>query len=250
MFKLNARWPLGLTRCNCTNYATLLALALFVLLFFDIWVSRSVQLWAREWREPFAFVTDFGLSEWILIPSLVALLLSLFAAYLLPAGLGKRAMGELAMASSFIFVGVGLPGLAANLLKRLFGRSRPLQYETTGAFHFQSFAGDWNFQSFPSGHATTAIGAALVISFMVPSLFRLLVAIAIMTGISRMVIGMHYPTDVAAGFVLGGMGAYAVRNYYAHRRWLFVQGADEKVSFRGVPALRRLIRRWFQRALV
>jgi membrane-associated phospholipid phosphatase len=250
MRDLKARWPLGLCRKNSPNYATLLALTLFILLFFDIWVSRSVQSWAREWREPFAFVTDFGLSEWLLIPSLAVFLLAAVGAWLVPQTAIKRILHELAMVSSFVFAAVGVPGLAANILKRAFGRARPLHYLDSGAFHFQTFVNDWNYQSFPSGHATTAMAAALVVGFLAPTFFRLFFAIAIMAGISRIVVGMHYPTDVVAGFALGGLGAYAVRNFYARRRWLFVQSPDGKVRFRGVPALRKIFRRLSQRALV
>ena len=247
MLTLMHRWPLGLDNKNWPDAAARLVLVLFVLVFFDVWVSQSLQAWPDAWRAPFSFITDFGLSDWVLIPTLIVTILAAIALFL-PLGRYRRAVYELALVASFIFIGVGLPGLVANLLKRLFGRARPSEFIETGAFQFQHFLNDSSFQSFPSGHATTALGTAFVIGFMAPRFFKLILLIAVMTGISRIVIGMHYPTDVVAGFALGMLGAYAVRNVYASRRWLFAFRADGSVRFRGVPSLQRAWRRLVQRA--
>ena len=245
MLKLTDRWPLGLDRKNWPDYAAALLLALFVLVFFDVWLSQTLQAWPDIWRQPFDFITEFGLSDWILIPTLLAFILFAIASRVIPRGLQRRATWELALLSGFVFVGVGLPGLIANLLKRLFGRGRPDEFVESGAFAFQHFVNNWTFQSFPSGHSTTAMASALVVGFLAPRFFRLVLIVAVMTGISRIVIGMHYPTDVVAGFAVGLIGAYAVRNVFASRRLLFVYGADGKVRFRGAPNLRRVWRRWF-----
>tara|TARA_R110002124_G_scaffold63350_11_gene173001 strand:+ start:6596 stop:7330 length:735 start_codon:yes stop_codon:yes gene_type:complete len=241
MLNLTRRWPFGLTQKTWPDRATVLILGLFCLLFVDAWMSQSAQAWPEMWRSPFRFVTDFGLSDWVLIPSLLIFVLAVIAARL-PVGRFRPALGELGMLSGFIFVGVGLPGLACNLLKRLIGRGRPEYFLDLGAFHFQPVLNDWSFQSFPSGHSTTAIATAFVLGFMSPRWFRLILPIALLTALSRIVIGMHYPTDVAAGLVLGTLGAYAVRNVFARRRWLFAVRADGSIRFRGLPNLRRLIR--------
>ena len=247
MPNLMHRWPLDLDRKNWPDFAAAIVLVLFVLVFFDVWVSQSLQAWPDIWRAPFAFITDFGLSDWVLIPALLVLVVAVIALRL-PIGRYRRATYELGLVASFVFIGVGLPGLLANLLKRAFGRARPEEFIDTGAFQFQHFLNDANFQSFPSGHATTAIATAFVVGFMAPRFFRLILLIAMMTGISRIVIGMHYPTDVVAGFVVGTLGAYAVRNFYAGKRWLFAFRSDGTVRFRGVPNLRRAFRRAGQRA--
>lgn len=247
MTDLTARWPLGLNRKTWPDRVLTLVMVLFALVFIDAWASQTLQAWPDVWRAPFAFITDFGLSDWILIPSVLVFALAAIALRL-PLGRYRRAIYELGLVAAFIFIGVGLPGLVSNLLKRVIGRARPEHFLDTGTFQFQHIVNAWDFQSFPSGHSTTAMATALVIGFMVPRLFRPILVIAVMTGLSRVVIGMHYPTDVVSGFALGLIGAYAVRNVFARRRWLFANRADGSVRFRGVPNLTRLLRRWSYRA--
>src|SRR5690606_22481781 len=99
---------------------------------------------------------------------------------------------------------------------------------------------DWTFQSFPSGHTTTAIALAFVIGFLWPRLFWPFLAIGVLVGVSRVPVGMHYPTDVLAGFVVGMLGAYLVRNFFAERDWLFRRRADGRIVRKPFVALRRL----------
>ena len=244
MVDLSKRWPLGLDRRYWPDYLAFFILALFILLFFDVYASRNAIAWAVEWRQPFQFVTHFGLSDWVLIPSGIIFLVS-FGIYRFWKRVSRwrLAIYELALLSGFVFAAVGGTGIAVNLLKRLFGRGRPAVFEEFGAFDFQYLLNDWTFQSFPSGHSTTAMATAVVVGFLAPRFFRLFLILALVTGVSRVVVGDHYPTDVLAGFALGAIGTYAVRNYFARRRWLFQAMPDGRVRFRGVPALRRLVQR-------
>jgi len=57
--------------------------------------------------------------------------------------------------------------------------------------------------SFPSGHTMTAFSIALVVSYFYPSLEGMLFFVAFSIAVSRIVLGMHFLSDVLAGIVLG-----------------------------------------------
>jgi undecaprenyl-diphosphatase len=57
--------------------------------------------------------------------------------------------------------------------------------------------------SFPSGHTLHAVSFAVVISYHYPMVGLAVAPFALIVAISRMVLGLHYPTDVATGAILG-----------------------------------------------
>lgn len=242
MIDLTKPWPLGLDSRRWPLFCLAVVLGVALLAQIDIWASQSTIAWPDLWRAPFFFITDYGLSDWVLIPSLTIFILALVAGRLLKdlPGLAAR---EVATLSGFVFLGVGVPGLMANLIKRLIGRGRPTEYDVSGAFSFQNVVNDWSFQSFPSGHTTTAIALAFVIGFLWPRLFMLFLAIGIVVSFSRVPIGMHYPSDVFGGLVVGMLGAYLVRNVFARRGWLFETLPDGRIVARPFSAIPRLFQR-------
>jgi len=104
------------------------------------------------------------------------------------------------------FSAIGAAGSAAVLgifvftaLKRLSQRPRPCQIEP----HCWSKVLPPDKFSFPSGHTMTAFSVALVVSYFYPSLEGVLFFLALSIAVSRIVLGMHFLSDVLAGMVMG-----------------------------------------------
>lgn len=57
--------------------------------------------------------------------------------------------------------------------------------------------------SFPSGHTLHAVSFTVLATSSFPELAWLLVPFATLVAASRVVLGLHYPTDVAAGAIIG-----------------------------------------------
>lgn len=57
--------------------------------------------------------------------------------------------------------------------------------------------------SFPSGHTTVAFSIGVMLALTTPSLGFFSILTATTVGISRMYLGVHYPTDVFVGMILG-----------------------------------------------
>jgi len=242
MIDLSKPYPFGLSRRNWPLFAWGFAAILFGLLLVDHPLSLLASNQTQQVTQFFAEITRWGESDWILYPSLALLVLSALVAWAIPKRIPKLALIEMSQMYGFIFLGVGIPGLAANLLKRIIGRTRPDFFANGGTLGFHTLANNYHYESFPSGHATTAFAAAMVLGFLSPRWFAVGLIYAVAICLSRVELGVHYPTDVFGGIVLGVLGAYAVRDAFAKRRWGFERLPSGDIVRRDAVAVQRLIR--------
>lgn len=112
--------------------------------------------------------SDIGNSAWILLLT-AYLVVSGFAALRTSSETDcRRDTCRLVCAAGYIFLTVALSGIVANLFKRLIGRARPVLFDEQGMFSFTPVFNSAKYQSFPSGHATTAAALFVGLAILFP----------------------------------------------------------------------------------
>jgi undecaprenyl-diphosphatase len=189
--------------------------------------ARAVD-WARHepnWvRDLFERITDFGLSGWFLFP--LGFLLLTLAALNAPE-LTRLTQGVLAMLAvrfGFLFLAIGLPGLFVTIVKRLIGRARPYVGGHIDPFAYMPFVWRPEYASMPSGHATTAVAAAVAIGAIWPRTRLVMWLYAVTIMVSRVAVLAHHVSDVIAGALVAAVGVYLIRRWFAGRRLIFHPG--------------------------
>lgn len=127
---------------------------------------------------------------------------------------------DLPLRGPYIAVSAGTAGLAAELGKLIISRERPATIQTLESgvealvyqgYQFRGlFAGfaDGSNLGLPSSHAATAAGGAFALAMVWPRLWPLALGVSVGCGVSRLLTGAHFASDVYAGIVLGWLVAF------------------------------------------
>ena len=132
-------------------------------------------------------------------------------AIFLLAGLIKKNK-ELRTKGLIILLSIALAGLISATIKRTFKEPRP--YEVDSRITQWSVGGS---NSFPSGHTAEVSAAALGFSFVLfrtPASMVLSIIWALLMMLSRIVLGVHNFTDIAAGFIVGCLALLIMQNIF------------------------------------
>jgi undecaprenyl-diphosphatase len=158
-------------------------------------LMRRINNWsAPRWVRLGALVATRSGDGWLWY--LVGLCILLFG--------GERRFTAVAAAGSAAIIGIGL----FKVLKKISGRKRPCEIEP----HCWATLLPPDQFSFPSGHTITACSVAVTLGAFYPILIPLLAFCAFCIAISRILLGMHFLSDVVVGAFIGtGLG---IASYY------------------------------------
>lgn len=96
-------------------------------------------------------------------------------------------------------------------IKNLVARPRPCYLIDPEVWNAMKLVGDPSEYSFPSGHSVSSMASALTIYFHHKKLGIAAIVAALLMGLSRLYVFVHFPTDVWGGFLIGAAIALAVR---------------------------------------
>ena len=142
----------------------------------------SHTLWVRRFFACVSRLGDGGF--WVLMAGLVLLVQ------------GASAINQLV----HVAVTAGIGVLIYKLIKNRLVRERP--YINHGGIVCGTAPLDR--YSFPSGHTLHAVSLAALFAHLEPLLVPIVVPFALLVAASRVILGLHYPSDVLAGAAMGG----------------------------------------------
>ena len=141
----------------------------------------------------FIFITNSAAAIAFGVPGI----LLLFALYKKIPGLRREAL--------VMLFPIALSAIISNVLKYVFNTPRP--YEMYSFIQKLSVGGS---PSFPSGHTADAFAFAIAISLVYPKWYIIIPGLiwASLVGYSRMSLGVHFPSDVIGGALIGVACSY------------------------------------------
>ena len=149
----------------------------------DSWIGRALSA-LESWSIPLLAAATFAL--WLF------------------ARPGFSRKWKLACASALASSGVAL--VVNQLIAKSWDRARPfVSHPSVHVWGTRSHDA-----SFPSDHASAAFGIAFAVFFFDRFVGSLFLTAAFVIGLGRVFIGVHYPSDVAAGFLIGLASALVV----------------------------------------
>lgn len=218
-----------------------------------LWMTLAVILLPlvlvllHRWDAPIvrgAMTSDFWLMEglravtnavkavyWLALMIFLWVLTSFFRQGSTP-GSARRVVACLHEFATFLILSILMAGIPVEIGKRTAGRARPALMDEYGSLHLEPFHGGHAFESFPSGHSMMTGILLVALWIFLPRWRGLVLPVALLMLLGRLAAGMHYPTDVIAGFAIGVVAAAWIARFMAARGIIF-----RPVSGRGLPSL-------------
>ncbi len=194
-------WTGGISlRAFVLSFIAVAAVCLVSILWIDRPLTEWVLSWHYQYRRLSGDISQLGSGLWPIGGSLLLFVLFRF-------GLHRRAAAARAL---FVLTAVIAGTAVTNLLKVIFGRSRPhiLRQDDIYAFDFFRLPAEW--RAFPSGHAETIMTTAVCLAIIFPRVRLPFLAVAGVVGLARVGSFSHYLSDVVSGAYVGVVVALTV----------------------------------------
>jgi len=190
---------------------------IFLIIVFFFFLDKPVAVWMNtnlkgSWLYNFSsLIGKFSSPEkinWIMI------FLAIIACFFL-----IRDYKEAAKPYAFVAVCIFVAFFVAVVLKVVLARYRPEMYFSDHLFGFSFFSTNDKCNSFPSGHtiASFTIALSLFCIFKEKSLCWALLILAVIIGLSRIIITAHYCSDVIASVYVAVLVTQYVDSIYLRR---------------------------------
>ncbi len=111
-----------------------------------------------------------------------------------------------------ILASVAASGLITNILKVIFARYRPRMLRED-LYGFNWFDFGYAVNSFPSGHATTALSVYVALALLLPKYRYLFLLIGIIIAFTRVMLSLHFLSDILVGGIIGSFISIVLYQY-------------------------------------
>lgn len=180
------------------------AFGIFAYFYLDIPVASFFRVYEDSFFEDFFTTLSIaGESHWFIAGG--------FVVYLI-----YRKKNEIyAKRALFLFFSVGLSGIISGIIKGTAGRYRPVKFFKENLYGFDGWHfNEYKFNSFPSGHTTTAFAVGVALAIMFPKYKVYFILFGFFIAFTRISTTVHYLSDTIAGAFIGSVVAVFLYKKY------------------------------------
>jgi len=111
-------------------------------------------------------------------------------------------------------------------IKYFLGRYRPVMSFDQGLYGLHFFSTEWELNSSPSGHSIRAFALLTCLSLLFRRMTPLFISLAVLIGLSRVLVTAHYPSDVIFGAYIGIFIALWAFRFFSYKDGKPVEGMN------------------------
>ena len=179
-------------------------LFLFVDRWVDTWILNNCsQTWLSELGTFFSYLGNGS-----------AIRLGLALCFLLIVALNSDTRKPWIKLLLYVCISCAVAIVVGEGLKYLLARHRPIMLFSDNLYGLSFFSSEWEFNSTPSGHTLRIFAILTALSLRFKHLKIAFISLAVLVGLSRILVTDHYPSDVLFGAFIGIFSALWVYRFF------------------------------------